>query len=125
MILAREGSHRFNNVLIPLYTTMESCDTFLYDKHIQYVLDVGNEKDTLAAVPIDSGVGILGCYGASAYERSILGIVHVGNPESGRSDEQGGTRFVGREMPECRRWIWRKPGSRFHSSVVSVVLSHG
>lgn len=52
MILKRVGSHPFANVLVALSTTMESCDTFLYDKHIQYVVDVGNEKDTLAAVPL-------------------------------------------------------------------------
>lgn len=50
MILKRVGSHLFTSVLVALSITMESCDTFLYDKHIQYVVDVGNEKDTLAAV---------------------------------------------------------------------------
>lgn len=60
---------------------MESCDTFLYEKHIQYVLDVGNEKDTLAAVAMDWYVGILGCHGTPAHERSVLGTVHARNPE--------------------------------------------
>ena len=39
MILKRVGSHRFSDVFIAHPTTMESCDTFLYEKHIQYVLD--------------------------------------------------------------------------------------
>ena len=30
--------------------SMDICDTFVREKHIQYVLDVGNETDTLAAV---------------------------------------------------------------------------
>ena len=77
MILKRVGSHRFSGVFIVHSTTMESCDTFLYEKHIQYVLDVGSEKDTLAAVTMDWYVGFLGCYGASPHERSVLGIVHA------------------------------------------------
>lgn len=29
---------------------MEFCDTFIREKHIQYIVDVGNERDALAAV---------------------------------------------------------------------------
>lgn len=33
---------------------MEFCDTFIREKHIKYIVDVGNEKDTLAAVHLAS-----------------------------------------------------------------------
>ena len=33
---------------------MEFCDTFIREKHIKYIVDVGNEKDTLAAVVLSS-----------------------------------------------------------------------
>lgn len=29
---------------------MEYCDTFVRENHIKYIIDVGNEKDTLTAV---------------------------------------------------------------------------
>ena len=32
---------------------MEHYDTFFRDKHIQYIIDVGNEKDTLTAVMME------------------------------------------------------------------------
>ena len=31
-------------------TIMEYCDTFIREKHIDYIIKVGNEKDTLTAV---------------------------------------------------------------------------
>ena len=34
--------------------SMEFCDTFIREKHIKYIVDVGNEKDTLAAVLLAS-----------------------------------------------------------------------
>ena len=34
--------------------SMEFCDTFIREKHIKYIVDVGNEKDTLAAVVLAS-----------------------------------------------------------------------
>ena len=34
--------------------SMEFCATFIREKHIKYIVDVGNEKDTLAAVVLAS-----------------------------------------------------------------------
>ena len=42
------SSHRENG------DSMEFCDTFIREKHIKYIVDVGNEKDTLAAVVLAS-----------------------------------------------------------------------
>lgn len=55
---------------------MEYCDTFIRDQHIKYIVEVGNDKDSLAAV----GLVILrheqlDCNRTSTNEWSILGIM--------------------------------------------------
>lgn len=59
---------------------MEYCNTFIRDQHIKYIVEVGNDKDSLAAVrlvilPHDQ----LDRDRTSANEWSLLGTVCVGN----------------------------------------------
>lgn len=44
------GSPKFVIMVSEISTIMEYCDTFIREKHIEYIIKVGNEKDTLTAV---------------------------------------------------------------------------
>lgn len=44
------GSPIFVFKIQQISTIMEYCDTFIREKHIDYIIKVGNEKDTLTAV---------------------------------------------------------------------------
>lgn len=44
------GSPEFESKVQTISTIMEYCDTFIREKHIDYIVQVGNEKDTLTAV---------------------------------------------------------------------------
>ena len=44
------GSPIFVITIQQISTIMEYCDTFIREKHIDYIIKVGNEKDTLTAV---------------------------------------------------------------------------
>lgn len=79
---------------------MDNCDTFVREKHIQYILDVGNETNTLAAVSYRLHDLSLDCYRTSPNEWSVLGIMCIRNSECGRPNEQRGTCFLGFKMPE-------------------------
>ena len=44
------GSPKLAFKIQQISTIMEYCDTFIREKHIDYIIKVGNEKDTLTAV---------------------------------------------------------------------------
>ena len=44
------GSPKLAIKIQQISTIMEYCDTFIREKHIDYIIKVGNEKDTLTAV---------------------------------------------------------------------------
>ena len=44
------GSPKFVITVSDISTIMEYSDTFIREKHIEYIIKVGNEKDTLTAV---------------------------------------------------------------------------
>ena len=57
-------------------TKMEYCDTFVREKHIEYIIEVGNDKTSLAAVLTSKGKNNgLDCYRTLANEWSLLGIM--------------------------------------------------
>ena len=55
---------------------MEYCNTFIREKHIEYIKEVGNDKDSLAAVGISNVMNnSVDCYRTITNEWCLLGIM--------------------------------------------------
>ena len=55
---------------------MEYCNTFIREKHIEYIKKVGNDKDSLAAVGISNIMNnSVDCYRTITNEWCLLGIM--------------------------------------------------
>lgn len=55
---------------------MEYCNTFIREKHIEYIKEVGNDKDSLAAVRIGNIMNnSVDCYRTITNEWCLLGIM--------------------------------------------------